>query len=165
MAGKSVKRQVSANQRILNRLLGTVGVLNALFVVSHYLQRPGSWKLFLLTLVPELACVLVLEKTGRPSVVNGKIVRHGQDLEMSGGLVEYLFDIVYFTMGIHLLSVVFGSFRVYWLYLAIPGFAGYKLYALYRYFRPGRAPGAAQQQQAQPEKSKRQLKREKRAGK
>ncbi|KXI82171.1 UNVERIFIED_CONTAM: hypothetical protein ACS92_06465 [Bacillus cereus] len=50
----------------------------------------------------------------------------GQDLQQQG-LTEYMIDIVYLTLAIDVLMVLFGSNKAWLLLLAVPSYAGYKL--------------------------------------
>lgn len=172
MAGQSAKKQVANNIAILQRTHIASGAVYALSLIARFLlKRPEGNKMFIFTAIPLLISQYVIEKTGRPVLDprNNKIVSEGQDLAQEG-LTEYLFDIIYVTLGLNVLSVLLGTNLVWWLYLAVPAFAGYKAYGLLQAGRAmlGGGPQSSQQQQQQQqqqEKSKRQLKREARGDK
>ncbi|KAF6070309.1 hypothetical protein FOB64_002385 [Candida albicans] len=54
-------------------------------------------------------------------------VSSGEDIRLSGSLYEYYFDVIYLTWGFDILMIIFGSNKVWYGYLIIPGFAIYKL--------------------------------------
>ena len=69
-----------------------------------------------------------LEKFGRPKYTNGNsLVSSGEDIRLLGSLYEYYFDVIYLTWGFDILMIIFGSNKVWYGYLIIPGFAIYKL--------------------------------------
>jgi hypothetical protein len=169
MAGQSAKKQVASNNKILKEIHLVSGISFVVFAVCNFLlHRPSNWKPFVIFSIPAALCLYTLEKTGRPLVDStGKIIRTGQDLAQEG-LTEYLFDIIYLTVLFNLLSLLFNTTKIWWLYLVIPGFAAYKLYGLVNAGRQmfgGKTPTVEATASKEPEKSKRQLKMEKRGDK
>lgn len=173
MAGQSAKKQVASNTKILKEIHTISGVSFVVFALSNFLlNRPQSSKPFIIFSVPAALCLYTLEKTGRPVVdARGTITRVGQDLTDTG-LTEYLFDVIYLTVLLNLLATLFNSNKVWWLYLAIPAFAGHKLYALVnvgrQMFGGGGNTGTSTSTDTATSaetKSKRQLKMEKRGDK
>ncbi|KAH3688199.1 hypothetical protein WICPIJ_000841 [Wickerhamomyces pijperi] len=179
MAGQSSKKQVASNQKILKEIHLITIVSYSLFIISRaVLSRPaGVFNLkFILTSIPALASLFVIEKFGRPRLDSkGAIVKTGEDLAQEGGLIEYLFDTIYLTILLNLIAVVFGSQKIYWFFLTIPAFAAYKIYGIInagkQMFGLGggdkgkKAPGAEASAKVEPVKSKRQQKMEARGDK
>ncbi|CDR42339.1 CYFA0S09e01486g1_1 [Cyberlindnera fabianii] len=170
MAGQSAKKQVASNTKILKEIhLITWTTLVFFGLFTLYFNRPASSKPFIFFSLPSLASLFVLEKTGRPRVDDsGKIIRQGQDLSAEG-LTEYLFDVIYYTIICQFLAFATGSNKMWWLYLAIPAFAGYKVYGLIsagkEMFGMGKKPAAQNAAPEESQKSKRQQKMEKRGDK
>jgi hypothetical protein len=174
MAGQSAKKQAANNIKVLQQThILTAAVYIITLFSRFYLHRPANNKAFYLTSVPLFISVAVLEKTGRPVIdaATKKIINEGQDL-VQPGLVEYLFDIVYLTLVLNVLSILFGSNWVWWIYLAVPVFAGYKAYGLLQAGRAllgggGQAAAAKDggDDAGQAQKSKRQQKLEARGDK
>lgn len=170
MAGQSAKKQVASNTKILKEIHRVTGASFAVFAFFIFVvRRPGSWKPFVFFALPALLSLYILEKTGRPLVdAAGKVVRTGQDLQQEG-LTEYFFDVIYLTVILNILSIVFNSTKVWWLYIVVPGFAAYKLYALVNYgkqlFGGGKSSAVTEPTPAEDQKSNRQKKLEKRGDK
>lgn len=170
MAALSSKKTATSNLKTLKELHLISLTINAFALVSILvLKRPSSkWKYAVLS-APALACQYVLEKSGRPvysvDQVSGqrKLVRSGDDIK-GPGLFEYMFDCIYVTWFCDLLMVILGSNKVWYLYLVIPGFIGFKLISIARSFMGGssKAKQATEPQAAATEqgKSKRQAKLE-----
>ncbi|KAH3667441.1 hypothetical protein OGAPHI_003090 [Ogataea philodendri] len=163
MAGASDKKQAAANESILKQLHIASAVINILALVALFvLHRPATKKYYILFSLPGLGCLYVIENVGRPKYHKNPqgysvLTSAGQDLQQQG-LTEYMVDIVYLTLIIDVLMIVFGSNKVWLLLLAVPAFAGYKLKGLI-------APFFARKQttepvEAEPVKSKRQQKLE-----
>lgn len=55
------------------------------------------------------------------------MVKSGEDIRLKGSLYEYYFDVIYITWFLDILMIIFGTNKVWYLYLVIPGFAIYKL--------------------------------------
>jgi len=174
MAGQSAKKQVAQNFKILREIHLITWISYSIFLISNfYFNRPSSSKYFILTFLPVLGSIFVIEKTGRPVLdPQGKIIRQGQDLQQEG-LTEYLFDIIYYTIILNFLTVLFNSNKIWWLYLVVPAFAGYKIYSVISAGRAMFGGGSKSGQQVNehgdnkndPTKSKRQQKREARGDK
>ncbi|CAN6253859.1 unnamed protein product [Urochloa humidicola] len=60
---------------------------------------------------------------------NGELLDGGFDLS-TGGVCEYLYDVIYITVFVQLMSII--SEKFWWTYLVIPAFAGYKIFGLLR---------------------------------
>ncbi|KAG0343608.1 hypothetical protein BG004_005141 [Podila humilis] len=59
--------------------------------------------------------------------IKGELVDAGQDLSQEG-LVQYAFDIIYVTWFVHVTSALWS--KMWWFYLSIPAYAGYKAWHL-----------------------------------
>lgn len=160
MAGAADKKLAQANTLALQQLHTTsVGINAAACVFVFLLKRPRSAWPYLVFLVPALACQYVIERSGRPVVRGNTTVSPGHDLSQQG-VTEWLFDVVYLTWVLDVLMCVLGTNKVWYLYLAIPGYALYKGYGLVKGvagLRGGPRAGAAADAPA-PGPSKRQAK-------
>lgn len=176
MASLSSKKTAAANAKTLQELHIISAVVNLLVWIGLFLLgRPASkWKYFVLS-VPAFASEFVLEKSGRPvhtsDPVTGlkRLVKSGDDIK-GPGLFEYMFDCIYITWLCDLLMLVFGSNKVWFLYLVVPGYVAYKVSSLARSFmgkssKSSQAPESKADSQAAPAKSKRQAKMEQRGQK
>lgn len=183
MASSSEKKQAARNLAILTSLHKLSGIINFLaFICVYIIRRPSSGKFrFILFSIPSIFCEWTIEKIGRPNYSTDPdgykiLVKPGDDLQQSG-LTEYMFDIVYLTLFIDILMCLFGSMKVWWILLVVPGYAGWKLKGIATtvlgMFMPslrGRNSSAAAAAGAGEDtgtagKSKRQAKLEKRAAK
>ncbi|GMG39777.1 unnamed protein product [Ambrosiozyma monospora] len=185
MAGASDKKQATSNLKILKEIHLASAIINGLTLLSLFLlHRPSTKKYYFIFSIPAFICQYVIETTGRPTYTTTlqgyqQLVKSGQDLKQSG-LTEYMFDLIYITLIIDLLLILFGSNKVWLLFLVVPGFAAFKLKGIlgtllglvgFKGFGFGKsrtekeaAANAAAQQQ-QPVKSKRQQKLEARGNK
>lgn len=185
MAGASQKKIAASNTKALKEIHILSGAINAIAIIAVFLlKRPANYKPFVILSIPLAFSQFTIEKSGRPVYgSDGRLVKTAIDLSQEG-LTEYLFDIVYFTLIEDILMVLFGSNKVWWLFVAIPVFAIYKAWGILKYGKSllggfgGGAGGAGslpdangeldQQQQGGvgvPGKSKRQAKLEARAQK
>ncbi|QLQ79323.1 hypothetical protein HG537_0B06710 [Torulaspora globosa] len=169
MAGKATKKQAQANLAVLGRLYKVSVPIVVLAMVRQWLGGASlsQWLRFVVLHVPLAGCVYVLEKSGRPVFdVKGKIVKEGTDLAQTGGLVEYLFDLVYLSLFADMGRIVFNTGKFWYVLLLVPLYAGWKLYGLKNQFMgPARSAGSVDSAASDDSKSKRQLKKEKRGNK
>ncbi|KAI9638019.1 uncharacterized protein MKK02DRAFT_42403 [Dioszegia hungarica] len=184
-ANASSKRIASSNEKALsNLLLGLLSVnsssllIRVLFKLIRSTPIYASKKLFTLHLISLGATVAVwrwFSLVGTPGRDSKGNVRSGEDLA-GGGVIELAWDLVYITWLCTLGSALFGSW-VWYFYLLIPAFGGYKLFTFARpflgmflpgLFGPKSASGAPAAGPAAPEEqseSKRQAKLRARAEK
>lgn len=170
MAGQSSKKLAAANEQTLYTLHMRSAVANGVLVLAHLLlRRPANyWPTVLLT-IPSLLLETSLELLGRPDrrtdATSKKpyMVRAGE--EIREGFYEYYFDIIYITWILNFLAVILGTNKVFYVYLAIPGYATYKIVTLaLPFIIPSFQKGdkAREAKESAPEKSKRQAKLENR---
>lgn len=186
MAGAADKKQAQRNTETLASVHKLSAIVNVLAILCVFvLRRPRSGKLyFIFFSIPALFCQYTVEKVGRPKYTTNSdgykvLVRAGEDLQQAG-LTEYMFDIIYLTLLIDILMCLFGSMKVWWILLVVPGFAAWKLKGIVGTvlgmflpsLRGGRSGGQSATTDATGEadgaaagKSKRQLKMEKRGNK
>ncbi|CCE90937.1 Snd2p TDEL_0C00480 [Torulaspora delbrueckii] len=169
MAGKAGKKQAQTNLAVLSRLYQVSLPIVALAILKQFYLGEGFGALlrFALLHVPMIGCIYVLDKSGRPHFDSkGKLLREGSDLSQTGGLTEYLFDLVYLSLFGDFGKILFSTNKLWYVLLLVPVYAGWKLYGLKNQFMQKQQQQQQQQQQApQPEaeaRSKRQQKREKR---
>ncbi|KAG9100643.1 hypothetical protein FRC07_010392 [Ceratobasidium sp. 392] len=125
--------------------------------VLHWLlrilfRRPilarGSTILYVLTLVPTAVLYRHLTTIGSPrrEPNTGALISPGEDLAQSG-ITEWCWDIIYVTWACAVGSGLLGSW-VWWLYLVIPLYAGYKVYTKFvgpMFFNKGASAPAEQE--------------------
>lgn len=133
MASASAKKLAASNVSILNQLSIIASIINffAALVIFKF-HRPSSFKPWLFWSLPSFFLHNSLESNGRPKYDkdnNGEkhLVKSGEDIRLKGSLYEYYFDVIYITWFLDILMIIFGTNKVWYLYLVIPGFAIYKL--------------------------------------
>lgn len=137
-------------------------------VTGNHYSRSLYFK-FIIIQLPLLVCIFILNKTGRPIWVDGDLKNFGSMIDLTNpqGLVEYMLDLIYLSWGGNISIIIFNSFKLVWFIwgLLIPTYVIYKLYGLKRqYFNNVKLPrqnnNKSMDQDNEPSKSKRQLKRE-----
>lgn len=128
MAQKARKDRAKANIIALQKLhIGTL-TLNIIFLLSTFLWRRRSLLLYALLSVPSIVCEFILERTGRPSYLNGSLKSAGEDLAAEG-LTEYMFDVIWVTWACLIAVVLFGNWG--WvLWAVIPAYGIVKGYSM-----------------------------------
>lgn len=182
MAGAADKKQAQRNIESLSSVHKLSLIINLISIICIFIiKRPLSGKIcFILFSIPSIFCEYTIEKIGRPKYTkNGDgytiLLKSGEDLQQSG-LTEYMFDIIYLTLLIDLLMCIFGSMKVWWILLIIPIFAAWKLKGIVSTIlgmfmpnlrRGGKKSGIEGEEESDDNsnKSKRQLKKEKRGDK
>lgn len=126
MAQKAKKDRAKANAAALNNLhMGSL-VVNALFLLSHFLFRPRSLVAYGLFATPSIICEYVLEISGRPKfdAATGALKTAGQDLA-AAGLTEYMFDVIWVTWAATISVMLVGNWG--WLLWAVlPAYGAYQ---------------------------------------
>lgn len=176
MAGKSAKKHAANNTRILNQsIIISLSLLLLssirLFIISKNIISIKLFIKFILTHSPLLACLFILNKTGRPKWVQGNLINEGSMINLSTpqGVVEYILDIIYLSWVGQLSLIVFNSFKLFWFIwcILIPSYLIYILYGLkQKYWKSSSSSTSNHNKKSvtdteQGTKSKRQLKREK----
>ncbi|ODQ68349.1 DUF788-domain-containing protein [Nadsonia fulvescens var. elongata DSM 6958] len=167
MARQSEKKRAAANSATLQTLLIGSGVINTLYILQYYLfGRPSSIKPFLILSIPALIIQYQFHRIAKPTYDDrGALISAGEDLSQ-GGINEWLLDIIYMTWICDVLTIIIGRNWVWFLYLAIPGYALFKIYNTFlkgRISRDNTVPEVPES--IEPVKSKRQAKLEKRSEK
>ncbi|KAF8609336.1 DUF788-domain-containing protein [Ceratobasidium sp. AG-I] len=174
MANASAKKVAAQNEVAIRNLQMGMLIANALYWVLIVLfRRPvlarGPTILYVLTLIPTVVLYRHLTTIGRPrrEPNTGALISPGEDLAQSG-ITEWCWDIIYVTWGCAVGSGILGSW-VWWLYLIIPSYAGFKIYTKFigpMFFNKGGAAPASEDAAAAPAgPSKRQQKLQQRADK
>jgi hypothetical protein len=128
MAQKARKDRAKSNTSALNNLhIGTLA-LNVLFLLSISIWRRRSLLLYAIFSIPSIVCEFVLERTGRPSYVNGSLKSAGEDLAAEG-LTEYMFDVIWVTWGCLVAVILFGNWG-WLLWAVVPAYGAFKGYNL-----------------------------------
>ncbi|KAK6465479.1 hypothetical protein DFJ63DRAFT_22589 [Scheffersomyces coipomensis] len=130
MASQSGKKQATSNVKTLQELHLISLAINVLSIIALFIfKRPSNWFPWIIISLPSWGLQYFIEKGGRPRFNDeGKLLRVGDDLKLSGSLYEYFFDVIYVTWILDILMIVFGTNFIWWIYLIIPGFAGYKIW-------------------------------------
>lgn len=173
MAGNASKKQAQSNKAaLLNLYKISVPVVLLALLRTWYSPSNNSIIKFIFLHIPCLTCLYVLETTGRPQfgAADGKLNKVGVDLTQTGGLVSYMFDVIYLSLFADLGRIIFNTNKFWWLIIVLVlGYGGYKLWGLKQLVMPSlpKANGknGAAATNAAPEKSKRQMKKEKRGDK
>ncbi|KAG8736797.1 hypothetical protein FRC12_017447 [Ceratobasidium sp. 428] len=133
MANASAKKVASQNEVAIQNLQRGMLIANLLYWVLRILfNRPivarGPTILYVLTLIPTVFLYRHLTTIGLPrrEPNTGALISPGEDLAQPG-ITEWCWDIIYLTWGCAVGSSLLGSW-VWWAYLLIPGYAGYKVY-------------------------------------
>lgn len=131
MASASAKKQATSNASMLNQLSIIASIINFLAILAIFVfHRPASFRPWLFWSIPSFILHYSLESSGRPKYSNDnkkQLISSGEDIRLKGSLFEYYFDIIYITWFLDILMIIFGTNKVWYLYLIIPGFAIYKL--------------------------------------
>jgi hypothetical protein len=158
MANAAAKKQAASNIEQLKLLHTAFAVVNALFLLSHFLlSRPRSIKPYLLFSLPAFFLQYQLERIARPKYDSkGSLIAAGEDLAQKG-LTEWFQDVLYVTWGCVILVIITGSNKCFYLYLSIPIYASYMVYTT---FIKGRTSSAPEEEPTGQTQSKRQAKKE-----
>ena len=126
----------------------------------------ATYLLYFILSVPAFAIEFWFEKIGRPTYgSNGELRRAGEDLDAKG-LTEYMFDVLYWSLGTTLLASIFGE-KAWWLWTAIPLYSAWLAFTTFGSMRESMAGLASQSRDgadATGATSNRQKKLEKRGG-
>ncbi|SPO47977.1 uncharacterized protein PSANT_05665 [Moesziomyces antarcticus] len=150
MARGSAKKTASGNAFLLTLLRNGFLATNTVYLlVRFWLLRSSVTKSTVFGYAVSEAIAVALWFTLQ------SMAAQGNDLQQSG-LTQYMFDIIYVTWFVQLASLLWSKF--WYLYLIIPGYAGYVIYQkiLLPYLFRGQSPfaslqGLARGSNAQPE--------------
>ncbi|KND92111.1 hypothetical protein TOPH_03199 [Tolypocladium ophioglossoides CBS 100239] len=125
MAQKAKKDQAKHNTAALNGLHLTALIVNAVFLLFHFLLRPRSLLAYGLFSVPAFVCEYVLEVSGRPKYdAATKALRSpGEDMA-ARGLTEYMFDVIWVTWACAVVVLLVGNWG-WLLWAVIPAYGAY----------------------------------------
>ncbi|CAE6407707.1 unnamed protein product [Rhizoctonia solani] len=133
MANASAKKVAAQNEVAIRNLQMGMLIANALYWILRLLfRRPllagGPTSLYILTFIPTVVLYRHLTSIGLPrkEPKTGALISPGEDLNQPG-ITEWCWDIIYVTWGCAVGSSLLGNW-VWWLYLVIPGYAGFKIY-------------------------------------
>jgi len=133
MAGASAKKIAAQNEGYIKNLRLSFAIVSILsLAIRIFLRRLDvtsvkQWIGVSFPFIPSVALYRYLVRLGTPvRDGSGTLLNPGSDLNQSG-ITEWCFDILYLTWICQVGSAIFGKW--FWLlYLAIPGFASYKLW-------------------------------------
>ncbi|KAH8925252.1 DUF788-domain-containing protein [Atractiella rhizophila] len=122
MAGQANKRISASNAQTLKMLrLGFIA--SNLLHLLQYVFRKFSTRYLGFYIVTEILALLLwqqLEKMGAPN--------SGVDINTHTGFISYFFDVIYVTWFVHSTTPLWRGF--WWIYLAIPAYAFYRIASL-----------------------------------
>jgi len=130
MAQGNAKRIAQQNASTLALLRNGFLFSQVVQLVSLFLFKASRTKIVLYIISSLLAGVLGLSLNSMGQAkhdVQGKMVSAGDDLS-SPGLTAYMFDVVYITWAVHVLSAI--SIKFYYFYFLVPGYAFFKAWTL-----------------------------------
>ncbi|CAR28386.1 hypothetical protein ZYGR_0S00130 [Zygosaccharomyces rouxii] len=167
MAGKSSKKQAQSNLLVLRNLyVATIPVV-LLASTRQWISKRDivNYIRFILLHLPLLGCIYVLDSSGRPKYDSkNKLIREGLDLSQSGGLTEYMFDVIYLSLFGDLGHILFNTKKFWYALILVPVYAIWKIYGLMPSLPTAKAKDGDDQHQ-KPGQSKRQAKLAKRQDK
>ena len=158
---KSLKSLAARNAKTLNRTHLITLTLHILYHTLRLLLFPHRKLLpYTLLTLPALAIELYFERLSRPThTPSGDLQRAGEDLEAKG-LMEWMWDVLYWTWGCVGLVVVVGDWG-WWGWVVVPVYSGWAVFGTFAGLRKGVAGlGGSEEGQT----SKRQAKIERRGG-
>lgn len=167
MAGKSSKKQAQSNLLVLKNLYFATIPIVLLASTRQWISNRDfvNWIRFLIFQLPLLGCIYVLDSSGRPKYDSKhNLVREGLDLSQSGGLTEYMFDIIYLSLFGNLGHILFNTKKFWYSLILIPIYAIWKVYGLIPNL-PTAKSRDGDRQSPKPAQSKRQTKLAKRQDK
>eukprot|EP00171_Calliarthron_tuberculosum_P012568 IDg12568t1 len=166
MAHSSAKKLAKANALILNKflwvILGTNSFFGGIRAVWYHRtfgsSQTGAW---VTCGAVQLVAFGFLYASARPTYQNGALVDGGMDIRAGGGVMEYVRDILYVSLVVHVLCI-FSSYALLGL-LIVPAYAIYGIISA-RSSMPDFG-GMAQQEQTAPLSRKERRKQERDARK
>ncbi len=146
MSKSNEKKKNAQNQKIVqNHTVISLGIY-ALYLLYRFLYHYGTLSKTVMTLFTVSSLIFAYAlKSIRSSAVpyideRGHITVLTDLTQVSGSLMEYMFDIVYVQWIILVLGLV--TDRTWWLWLIVPVFALYKILSFVLPFLTGRGGGA-----------------------
>ena len=136
------------NSTILNRLHLISLLVNGLFILLRFLAFRSSlsretYLLYFILSAPAFVIEFLFERNSRPATGNnGELKKAGDDLDAKG-LMEYMFDVLYWTWGNIVLAAFFGD-KAWWLWIAVPLYSLWLAYSTFGSVRQGMAGMAGQ---------------------
>ncbi|KAM3226166.1 hypothetical protein ACQJBY_058691 [Aegilops geniculata] len=135
MANQGSKKIVERNRKRMDLLWRIILVSNVIYIVVRMAVMYSSftWKHWIGLVVTSAAYFLSykqlasMTKPEYSDADNRELLSSGYDLA-TGGLSEYIEDVIYITAFVQLTSIISGKF--WWTYLVIPAFGGYKIFFL-----------------------------------
>ncbi|XP_044951805.1 transmembrane protein 208 homolog [Hordeum vulgare subsp. vulgare] len=135
MANQGSKKIVERNRRRMDLLWRIILVSNVIYIVVRMAVMHSSftWKHWIGLVVTSAAYFLSykqlasMTKAEYSDADNRELLSSGYDMA-TGGISEYIEDVIYITAFVQLTSIISGKF--WWTYLVIPAFGGYKIFFL-----------------------------------
>ncbi|PVV01106.1 hypothetical protein BB560_004488, partial [Smittium megazygosporum] len=164
MANASAKKTIVSNSAKIKRMDKMYLAVNCLYVLFRFIifYSSLSWKIavcYFITLAIESYIYVQIYRISQPKFDNdGKLISSGVDLSQPG-LISYMFDVIYITWMVHLLSLI--TVYAWFLYLSIPIYILYEFGGKFISLIKNKSP----EESEQPKKSKRMEKMEKRKSK
>ncbi|GAB4841472.1 hypothetical protein Ancab_022188 [Ancistrocladus abbreviatus] len=157
MANQGAKKRKEENARHMSKLLRLIIGCNVVYVVARMLIFHSSftWKHWIGLILTSVAYALPyqqLASMAKPTYSdNGELEDGGFDMS-SGGVCEYLHDIIYITSFVQITSII--SDKFWYTYLVIPAFGAYKASGLIKFFLSHDSEGMMEDEKARKKREK-----------
>ncbi|KAM0846187.1 hypothetical protein ACQ4PT_053355 [Festuca glaucescens] len=137
MANQGAKKIVEKNKQRMDLLWRIILGSNIFYIVVRMaiMYSSFTWKHWFGLVVTSAAYFLSYKQLAsmtKPEYSESgekELLSAGYDMR-TGGISEYLEDVIYITVFVQLASIISGKF--WWTYLVIPAFGGYKIFGLLR---------------------------------
>ncbi|GAB2293169.1 hypothetical protein Dimus_027377 [Dionaea muscipula] len=157
MANQGAKKRKEENARHMSNLLRLIIACNVIYIVVRALILYSSftWKHWIGLILTTAAYVLPyqqLANMAKPTYADdGELEDGGFDMR-SGGVCEYLHDIIYITSFVQIASIFSGKF--WYTYLVIPAFGAYKASGLIKAFLSHSSEGIMEDEKSRKKREK-----------
>eukprot|EP00127_Corallochytrium_limacisporum_P004691 Clim_evm45s172 gene=Clim_evmTU45s172 len=134
MANQSAKKQAESNKQTLFSHLIMVIAAIVIHFLGHFAFRMSEVDQFDMIAfgicgAVQGACYFILFRSGNPKYgARGELVSAGTDLNMEGGILEYIKDIMYLLLLSQIISCY--SYKAFYIMLLVPAYAVYKIFSL-----------------------------------
>ncbi|GMH02465.1 hypothetical protein Nepgr_004304 [Nepenthes gracilis] len=157
MANQGAKKRKEVNAHHMSKLLHLVVGCNVIYIVVRMLIFHSSftWKHWIGLILTSVAYAIPYQQLARMAAPtygdDGELEDGGFDMS-SGGVCEYLHDIIYITSFVQITSII--SDKFWYAYLVIPAFAAYKASGLIKAFLSHNSEGMMEDEKARKKREK-----------
>ncbi|KAL9256879.1 Transmembrane protein 208-like protein [Drosera capensis] len=157
MANQGAKKRKEENARHMSKLLRLIIACNVIYILVRMviLHSSFTWKHWIGLVLTSAAYFLPyqqLANMAKPTFADdGELEDGGFDMS-SGGVCEYLHDLIYITGFVQIASIL--SDKFWYTYLVIPAFGIYKASGLIKAFLPGDSEGETEDEKTRKKREK-----------